>query len=242
MDNTIFEKRLSIIKILQTSWGMYKNNFLLISLFTFIAYFPINLILFSKTTPSLFEEPAQYYKHFQFNAALELILGIITTIAIAFVVKSIIEKQSLSFGTILKKTATKWPAVVGTKILMNLWVGLYFLLIIPGIMFMIYWLFAIYAVIFKKIYFKEAMDYSKNIVRGRWGIVFLYSIIFTGLYILSAGIFGALFSITDIYFIDNLFITALSDTCVNILLSFYSVVFVIFFINFDKTKKEKISG
>lgn len=96
-------------------------------------------------------------------------IGIIATIAIAFVVQARINNEVITIGDAFKKAFSKWGIVIGASMLMGLYLmGLYILLIIPGFIFSIYWIFTIYAVILLNKSGKEAMDYSKELVTGRW--------------------------------------------------------------------------
>ena len=49
-----------------------------------------------------------------------------------------------------------------------------YLLIIPGVLYLIYWIFVPQVVVLKDVSFGEALSYSKTIVSGRWRKVFFY--------------------------------------------------------------------
>jgi hypothetical protein len=50
------------------------------------------------------------------------------------------------------------------------------LLIVPGIIFSIYWIFALYVSIFRDINGTDALKYSKKLVEGKWWRIFLLSV------------------------------------------------------------------
>ena len=56
---------------------------------------------------------------------------------------------------------------------------LFLLLIIPGIIFLIYWLFAPYVLIAENKKIMESLKRSKEIVKGRWWHVFGYFLLFS---------------------------------------------------------------
>jgi hypothetical protein len=232
---------LTIKQILLYSWKIYKNNFLLICTIIIIVYLPINIALSFIPQGDLSENTGQFMHHLRYRTYIEGLFGIISVIAIAFINKSVIDKHSLNIKSIFKKSISKWPAAVGTQILLSLWVGLYFLLIIPGIIYLIYWIFAFYVAIFKGVYFKEAMNYSKKIVKGRWPEVFFYSLVFGLLFVLTAFLCGVVVAIPKVILGNNILLTLISNTAGKIATSYFVIVFVIFFINFDNTKEEKIS-
>lgn len=59
------------------------------------------------------------------------------------------------------------------------------LLLIPGIIFSIYWQFIIFIAIDKQIYKKEALDYSKSLIKGHWWKVFSFTFLGILFYILT---------------------------------------------------------
>ena len=233
MEQALLTKKLSIKEILSFSWKIYKTNFNIIFITVFAIYFPINFILSFLPQGDISENSSDFFNYLKYSSILEGFLGIITTIAIALIVKNFIEKKHIKMKELLKQSITVWPAVLGTSILLGLWLGLYFLIIIPGIIFFVYWMFSIYVAIFKKIYFKKAMNYSKKLVKGRWIQVFLYSLTFVLLLILTISVSSILFSIINKLFLNISLITIITDTFLNIIATYYSVVFIIFFINLD---------
>lgn len=172
---------------------------------------------------------------------LEGLIGIIATIAIAFVVQARINNEVITIGNAFKKALSKWGVVIGASILMGLYLfGLYILLIVPGIIFSVYWIFTIYTVILLDKSGKAAMDYSKELVVGRWWTTFWYSVAFGIMsFVVAFGlgyINGLIINIAPpspvIQFILNVFLS----TDIDLGLSFFTVVYVVFFLHFERTK------
>jgi len=234
MEKEIYQKQFSIGEILSESWKRFTENFKLILIITLIIYVPINIILSLIPIEGSFEGFRIYFKIIQF---LESFIGIIATMAIAFLIKNKIDDKSISVEEAFKKSLSKWGTVIGTNILLGLFIlGLTILLIIPGIIFGIYWAFTMFAVIFKNKSYKNALDYSKSIVKGRWWTVAGYSFVF-GILAIIAGFIGGI----PYWFLpDNIISNIATDTLIDILYSFFIVVSTIFFINFNATKQESI--
>lgn len=236
MDQEISQKQLSITEIMSRAWKIFKENFKTIATIVLIIYIPINIILFYVPVEDTLEGMRSYFRVIQL---FESLIGIIATIAIALVVKSKMEGNVLGVKEALKQSLSKWGVVVGTNILLGIFlVGLTLLLIVPGIIYFIFWLFVTYTVVFNNKSGKAAMNYSKEIVSGRWGIVFGYFFVF-GLFGLLLGIIVA---IPSLFLPTNLIISVISDTSTDIIASFFSVVWVIFYLNFEATKRADVSA
>lgn len=79
-----------------------------------------------------------------------------------------------STGEILAKIFELFPWILGTALLVFLaLVGWTLLFIIPGLIFSVYYLFSMQAVMLRGKHGWEAVKYSKALVKGRWWSVFL---------------------------------------------------------------------
>jgi len=92
--------------------------------------------------------------------------------------------KETSVKKIIKASKSYFWKYVGLTLLISLaLLGLFILLIIPGIIFSVFWIFSTYVLIKEKKGITESMKRSKEIVRGRWWRVFGFSL----LLILMAG-------------------------------------------------------
>ncbi len=230
----IYQKQFSIGKILSESWKRFTENLRLILIIALIVYLPINIILSFVT---LEETVWNFYA--LVIQLLKGLIGIIATMAIAYAIKSKIDKKSISIGEALRKSLSKWGAAIGTNIILGIFLlGLTLLLIVPGIIYSVYWIFVTFVVILNDKSGKDALDYSKKIVKGRWLTVAGYSIVFGVLGFLLAFVGGIFF-----WFLPEHFLTSIAtDTLIDLLVSFFTVVLTIFFINFDSTKNKNVTG
>lgn len=63
----------------------------------------------------------------------------------------------------------KYQSLVWVWIISDLMLlGLFLLLIIPGVIYFVYWSLAYFVILDKGITGKKALDYSKNLIKGKW--------------------------------------------------------------------------
>lgn len=230
MNQTIYERQYLDKEIFSESWRLFKENFQLILILILIIYVPINVIL-------LFIP----IKQNTWQDIVILILGslieLIAVMAITYAVKLKIDGNSVDFRKALKKSLSRWFSAVYTTLLGGIYlIGLFLLLIIPGVVYGVYWVFAIYVVVLCDKSGKPALDYSKSVVKGRWWEAFKYLLLFDILYL---GI-GKIITILPLYkkFLINIIINTFAD----IVVLFSVVVFTVLFINLDATKPKEVES
>lgn len=161
MENEIYKKQFSLGQILDLSWKIFAENFKSIAIITLIIYLPINIIS-TNLLENLNKLDDLYLKtiYLIFSFLLNLIWAI-WSIAIIYLIKSKIDNQEITIKEAIKKWFSKWiPFLVTSFIFFICVIWLSFLLIIPAIIYSVYWIFYMYIVIFKDInWFKE---YLKN--------------------------------------------------------------------------------
>lgn len=103
------------------------------------------------------------------------------------------------------------------------------LLIIPGIIWLVYYSFIFYVAALRNLAGKRALDYSKSLVEGQWwrvaGITLLIGF-FNFVAIMVVSIPFAIISV-------NPFFTILPNTLANIVTAYFTVTLVVFFLNED---------
>jgi len=225
------ENELSIGSILSKAWDSYTSHFQLFLAIILSIYVPINLVLSFLPNEASMENFMMQWRVIQ---ALEGLIGIIATMAIAYAVKNILDKKEITFGQALTKSASRWGAAIGTGIILGFCLlGLTLLLIIPGIIFYIYWMFSIFVVVLMDKSGKDAMDYSKSLVKGRWWQVFGYTVLFSLLGII-VGVFA---SIPFLFMPEGIVTTFIDNMVFDILMAYFTIVSVVFFLELDATKQ-----
>jgi hypothetical protein len=109
---------------------------------------------------------------------LQLLIQTIGTTAIAYLVERFIYDENTTWKQALRHGASRFPSQLGTSLLSILILtGLTLLLIVPGLIWSVYYIFLIYVVAIRGIGGMKALDYSKMLVQGQWWRVLRMSLI-----------------------------------------------------------------
>lgn len=78
-----------------------------------------------------------------------------------------VTRRPITTGDAMRETFRRYPRVLGTLALGGLIIfGLTLLLVVPGIIWNVYYLFAMYVAVITSLSGKKALDYSKSLVKG----------------------------------------------------------------------------
>ncbi len=242
MKNEIYKRQFTVGEIMSVSWQYFIKNWQLIFLISLAVYVPLNIILALVPMESLIDSHGfwtAFRIYFRIIELLEFLIGIIAIMAITLVIKAKIDNKTIDFKQAMIQSLKKWPQAIGTNILAGIFlIGLFLLLFVPGIIFYIYWIFITYVVILKNIWGYSAIKESKAIVQNRWwktfGIALLFGILTIIVGIIVGGVLG--------YIIPDHFVTnIITDTIIDLSLAFFSVLWIVLFINYDSNRIKKVS-
>lgn len=232
MESKIKSQRLDIGDLFSAGWRLYNANFTDILRVILWVYIPINLVIALLPAewrlPGVGAQEVRLYNNIV--QLLEFFVGIIATMGIAAIVEKAVHGETLAWQAALRHGLSRWLSAIGTGLLGGLiLLGLTLLLIIPGLIWSLYYAFWIYAVALRAVGGKTALDYSKRLVLGQWwrvfGIFFVIGI--TGL----IAILVVTFLLTLIA--DNPLANLIINTVTNVVGAFFLVVTVVFFLNTD---------
>lgn len=154
------------------SWQEYKSNFWLFTkLFILLSFLPLTILSFS----SFFINKYLLIISIPFAGLFVSVLYFFMTLSFYYI--AIYKKQNvpMSSGQAFKGGASYFWKGLGLMLLMIIiLIPLFILLIIPGLIFVIYWLFSLYVLMNENTGIWESMKRSKQIVKGRWWKVFGY--------------------------------------------------------------------
>lgn len=232
MEPSINKTRYGLGQIIAAGWRQYRRHFTGILFITLIVYIPINLALASVSL----EPGAEGYggREFRIYSKLvqltEFFVGVLATMAMAKLIESSLQGQPITWQASLRHALSRWPACLGSTLLAGLIVvGLLFLLIIPGIIWSVYYVFVVYAVALRGLSGKKALDYSKRLVKGHWLEVFAYLFVIQLLGILA----GFLVATPLAFAPDHLAVRILSDTLVDVAYAMSICMIAVYFLNND---------
>lgn len=196
--------------LLQKSWQIFRTHFkdlIVIVLITFVL-FGIVVAVVTAVMATLFGTSLAVTGDY-WNAGLTaaaIISGIVVAVVAVlayslplFLVTRLTQKhlsrQPIDLVAETKAALPHLPAFVGTILLATLLLlPLFLLLVIPGIIFMIFWLFITQEMVLRQQYGMSALVESKRLVSGRWWQVFGYMLL---TWVILMVMVGAVESVTE---------------------------------------------
>ncbi len=188
MDQDIYLVRYRLGKVIATGWSQYRKHFRSILTIFLIVYIPINVGLSFVPMDSLIEAHGLrgLWTYMRLIELTELLIGVLATMALARLIESSVSGEPITWSTALRHALTRWGASIWTALLGGMIiVGMCLLLIIPGIIWALYYSLFVYVVALRGLSGKEALDYSKGIVKGQWWRVFGYLLVIIVLEIIA---------------------------------------------------------
>lgn len=219
--------------IFRQSWKDYKNNFKTIFWLMFVFYLiPFALLTFF-----------QIYSGFDAGAGFSagLIFWLIVLLGVMFfaglfyslgIMAASLFKKKFSFSESAGYAKKHYWRYFGFVILIFIYLAvLFLLLIIPGIIFSVFWAFAPYIFIYEKKGIHESLRESFRLVKKRWWKTFGYGILMI-LIVLAIGIVGGIVSGIFSFFLHGQGYTAV-DALINAVVNFITLpLMILFFKNF----------
>lgn len=231
MESNLSQRLLGIGELLKFSWTIFKDRWKVLLVIVLVVYLPINVIL------SFFpvQSPSDFRVVMSAARLLEGLVGIIALSAIILVVKERLEGKALEAFPALKKGVQLWPKMFGTNVLLGFFIiCLALLLVLPALVYGVFWTFTAYVVVIKGISGKKALDYSKEMVAGRWWTVFKYGLVIGVVGFVVGLITGGVLGWVPLSY---QVMTILTDTAVDFIVSYFLVVGTVMFLNFDAVRQ-----
>jgi len=172
--------------LLNESWIEYKANFkMILKVFTLLAVIPALILFFyigiDYSNGSIRIESFEQIKNLGAIALssmiiLSLIANILSVLMKGtFISAFFSEKATKKASDAIKEGLNYLPGLIGLAVVMiAALIPLYILLIIPGVIFTIYWAFSAYILIGENKGIIESLKASFNLVKGKWWKVFGY--------------------------------------------------------------------
>ncbi|MTI96510.1 MAG: hypothetical protein FH749_13720 [Firmicutes bacterium] len=175
------------------------------------------------------------------DAIVPLVLSGLMFLSLMVIIAKTIDNSYTDWFAVWGVVWARLPAYIGTSLMLTVFIfGLSLLLIVPAIIFGVFWLFCLHAVALRKRDFLAALSYSKEIVSGRWWLMLGYIV----LTMISAAVIiwlGAALS-----FIPTLLLSMFAFMqpllgliyvfAIYLLMSFIAVVWTVLFLNLDIRK------
>lgn len=204
--------------ILTKSWEEYKANFkvflviflllaVIPSLIVYIANIPLNLEILKLGKNPDFTELIKVAFNFRYSFLVAFfgIIALLFTLLMqaSFIYNSVYRKKGKQMDvseTLQGGSNYFWRYLLFSIVYFIFLAGLFLLFIIPGIIFLVYWLFAPYILIKENKGIIESLSTSFHMVKGRWWKTFGYGLLFLVIIILISILFSIIGGIIKLPF------------------------------------------
>ncbi|RJO59378.1 hypothetical protein C4546_02450 [Candidatus Parcubacteria bacterium] len=194
---------LQLAELLQIGWQIIKNNWQNLLLLTLIISVPMNIVgeiinrvINNANTDNL----GNLFLGFSIgglavSAVVLSLAGILIPLGVAAIVMADLGGTKIDYQNALKQAFGRWGAGIKTSLLMVVClIPLAIALVVPAIIFGVFWAFSIYLVMTENLSGWAALKRSKTVVQGRWWKVFGNLIAFSILASIAAWILQVVFS------------------------------------------------
>jgi hypothetical protein len=247
MENAIVTRELSFSDLVSEGFHRFVRNIKGIVLIFLCTVLPANLVstligvtfsLLGKLNASALEESNTISLMLcsglgaasLFSGILISVIQLWATIAVARLVEDDVLDRNPDWKEALRQTWHRLLSAIGTSLLMGFYLMvLSFCLVIPGLIYSIYWVFTPYVVTLRGVGGQQAMDYSKSLVNDRWWLVLVTAFVFAIvglLLLLPVMLVSAIFSLIP-------YAGFLTNTLLQIAAALLTVLMVVFFLNLD---------
>ena len=202
LDYLAMKKEVAFGGVLGDSWNLFRSKFGLFALiafvFSFIPTVAYGLFVGKSTVADAIanQSTREVVREILFvvpGSIVVWILSLLVSLSVIFVLNNE-KKKGMTFGDAVKGGAGFLIAGILVSLLLVVFlIPLFILLIIPGLIFAIYWTFSFNALVIDKTSVRKSLTKSHEVVRGRWWKVFGYVFLLSIIIAIFSGITGAIF-------------------------------------------------
>jgi hypothetical protein len=232
MSRGIADTQFTVGEIVASGWDLYCMHFTRILPIFLVVYVPINIGLSFLPADDWIERYGfpGFLMYAQILQLTELFIGVLATMSLAKLMEESLYGHTLSWLQALRYAASRWPAAILTGLLAGLiLLGLTLLLIVPGILWGVYYSFFPYVVALRGLSGKPALDYSKAAVKGQWWRVFGYLLVIQFLSLVGQIGVTSLFRLLP----EHRVLDILSNTVSDVVSPLFLTMVIVFFLNND---------
>ncbi|HWR02099.1 MAG TPA: hypothetical protein VN371_09570 [Chlorobaculum sp.] len=228
--------KLEIDRLIAIGWTMYRRNFRSILPVVLIIGIPLDLIRsLIPASETAMSASAQGMGPFTtFSVVMDMFFRNISFMAIYLLVDSSLAGRPRSWSDAFRDALSRWGDSIVTMLLAGLIVtGMTLLLVVPGIIWGVYYIFFLMAVSVRGMSGKVALDFSKGLVKGQWWRVCGFHLIFLLFYVVFISAIQPLMIL-----MPNVLVVKVATKVVYDLFFAYSqTMALIFFLNIEAVKQ-----
>ena len=215
-------KEYTVSEIFSVSFSLYKKQFVplfIIALTMYVAVDVISYLLNISVSGSAYAIFPLFFSWFSYNAYKKGQNGTKLSVSNVMATEDKTVVSSLFF-----------TYAVYTLLL----VLLFLLFIIPGIYFAVYWTFVLFVVLDKHLSYKKALDFSKEIVKGRWWKVFFVALL--------SYLITILFLIPVLFLPEGLFADIIASIIASVCALYAVHVSLVMYLNLEVVKSKNVAN
>jgi len=235
MDQDINLTRYGLGRVIAVGWEQYRSHFRSILAIFLIVYIPINIGLTFVPVDYLIDQHGLrglkiYMKVIQLT---EFFIGVLATMSLAKLIEGSMQGRPITWQQSLRHALSRWGASIITGLLAGLIIlGMCLLLIVPGIIWGLYYSLIIYVVALRGLSGKQALDYSKAIVKGQWWRVFGYLLVINVLGVVA----GIILTVPFLFTPDSRILDVASSTLADLVSALFLAMTIVLFLNNDSIR------
>ncbi|MBT3539164.1 hypothetical protein HOF40_04290 [Candidatus Parcubacteria bacterium] len=229
---------LTIGKIISDTSKLVQEFSREIIIITAIVYIPLNIIGEFILANLSGESSLEYFRvSSKMWTTLEMFIGIIAIMAVIVMLHNFLDKkEKMEWQDALRKSVSLWPKAFTTQIIHGILLTfLFILLIVPGIIYLVYWAFIIPIIVVLGKKNMDALEHSKKLVKGDWWKVLGWFIVLGVLTI----VLGIVINIPLWFLPEHIVIDILGDTLFDLSFMFLTIGSFLIFRNLNETKGAK---
>ncbi len=209
-------------------------------LVTVVVYGPIDVLLQVMGLEVDFSNPSGTRTYFRMIQMFEFFIGILSTLALTSMVEQA-RFGTVSLGAAAKTALSRWAPALATNFRAGLTVlGLLILGIIPGLIWSLYYVYSSCIVSVRGRSGKDALLYSKSLVKGRWWRTLGYFVVFLFAGIGPAFVIGVIVQVGSETISKGPVVTAALEVVTSLIMdigiAFSIVQGMVFFVNTEKSR------
>lgn len=235
MNSDVSTPQVSIGGILSDAWKVFQERFQDIAVAVLVVALPLNAILAFLPKQDMEAGIVDWYVTGSAIAVglLATLAGMISVLGTMLITEKGLRGEEVKWDAALRYGLSRWFASFWTNLLAGIMlIGLFLLLIVPGIIFAIYWSFVLATVALRGMEGMSALNYSKSLVKGRWWKTFGYGLVFGLLNVVCALIVSGILA----FFPEGRVSVILGSSMVSLVSAFFTVVGIVFFLRFEATR------
>ena len=228
--------KLELDRLIAIGWDVYRRNFRSILPIVLIIGIPLDLIrsLIPASESALSASAHGMGPFTTFSVIMEMLFRNISLMALFILIDSSVAGNPRSWSDAFRQSLSRWGASVVTTFLAAMIVaGLTLLLVVPGIVWAVYYIFILMAVSVRGLSGKAALDFSKGLVKGQWWRICGFHLVFLLFYVIVISAVQPLMIL-----LPNVLIVQIATKVMYDLFFAYSqTMAMIFFLNVEATRQ-----